>query len=111
MTRDQTSSGTALMLVNPLRNTTKTLLAPHLRAEVAQSNAVSPAPSTSTLHPCKSGRLDLHVHMPTMNKNILIDMSTLSVATGNRFSVTYISINSHMFCSVMLLARICSNYT
>ena len=28
---------------------TKTLLAPHLRAEVAQSNAVSPAPSTAKL--------------------------------------------------------------
>ena len=33
------SSGTALMLVKPFRKTTKTLLAPQRRAEVAQSNA------------------------------------------------------------------------
>lgn len=44
-----TSSGTARMLVNPLRNTTKTFRAPHLSADVAQSNAVSPAPRTTTL--------------------------------------------------------------
>ena len=37
------SSGTARMLTNPLRNTTKTLLAPQRRADVAQSKAVSPA--------------------------------------------------------------------
>jgi hypothetical protein len=36
-------------LVNPFLNTTNTLLAPHLNAEVAQSKAVSPAPSTITL--------------------------------------------------------------
>lgn len=46
---DHTSSGTALMLVKPFLNTTKTRLAPHLSADVAQSNAVSPAPSTITL--------------------------------------------------------------
>lgn len=51
-----TSSGTALILVNPRRKTTYTLLAPHLSAEVAQSNAVSPAPSTITF-PFKLGRL------------------------------------------------------
>ncbi|CAG0921809.1 unnamed protein product [Notodromas monacha] len=45
----RTSSGTARMLVKPLRKTTKTLLAPHRRAEVAQSKAVSPAPRTMTL--------------------------------------------------------------
>ena len=43
------SSGTALMPWNPFRNTTKTRLAPHLSAEVAQSNAVSPAPRTITV--------------------------------------------------------------
>lgn len=44
-----TSSGTARMLVKPLRKTTNTFLAPHLRADVAQSKAVSPAPRTTTL--------------------------------------------------------------
>jgi len=44
-----TSSGTARILVKPLRNTTNTFLAPQRSAEVAQSNAVSPAPSTTTL--------------------------------------------------------------
>ena len=38
------SSGTARMLTNPFLKTTKTRFAPHLRAEVAQSKAVSPAP-------------------------------------------------------------------
>ena len=37
------SSGTARILTNPLRNTTKTLLAPQRKADVAQSKAVSPA--------------------------------------------------------------------
>lgn len=58
-----TSSGTALMLVNPFLNTTYTLLAPHLRADVAQSKAVSPAPSTITL-PDSWGSLDLQLHIP-----------------------------------------------
>ena len=62
-TRGLTSSGTALMLVNPLRKTTNTLLAPHLSADVAQSNAVSPAPSTITL-PCRDGNIDLQAHIP-----------------------------------------------
>lgn len=44
-----TSSGTAFILELPLRNTTKTFLAPHRNADVAQSKAVSPAPSTMTL--------------------------------------------------------------
>jgi hypothetical protein len=44
-----TSSGTARIFLKPLRNTTNTFFAPHRRAEVAQSNAVSPAPSTTTL--------------------------------------------------------------
>ncbi len=57
------SSGTALMLTNPFRNTTKTLLAPHLKAEVAQSKAVSPAPRTTTV-PNNLGSSDRHEHMP-----------------------------------------------
>jgi len=44
-----TSSETARMLVKPFRKTTKTFLAPHRRAEVAQSKAVSPAPRMITL--------------------------------------------------------------
>ena len=52
------------MLVNPFLNTTNTLLAPHRSAEVAQSNAVSPAPSTITLQPSMLGKSDLHEHMP-----------------------------------------------
>jgi hypothetical protein len=60
-----TSSGTARMLVNPLRNTTKTLDAPHRSAEVAQSNAVSPAPRTMTFPAiCGSDFLLLHAHIP-----------------------------------------------
>uniref|UniRef100_A0A1B0B868 Uncharacterized protein n=1 Tax=Glossina palpalis gambiensis TaxID=67801 RepID=A0A1B0B868_9MUSC len=43
------SSGTALMPEEPLRNTTKTRLAPQRSADVAQSKAVSPAPKTMTL--------------------------------------------------------------
>ena len=57
------SSGTALMLMKPFLKTTKTLLAPHLRAEVAQSKAVSPAPRTITV-PCSSGSWDLQAHIP-----------------------------------------------
>ena len=58
-----TSSGTALMLVKPFLNTTNTLLAPQRSADVQQSNAVSPAPSTITT-PFSSGNLDLHAHIP-----------------------------------------------
>ena len=58
-----TSSGTALMFVKPLRKTTNTFLAPQRRAEVAQSKAVSPAPSTTTV-PDSCGRDALHAHMP-----------------------------------------------
>ena len=58
-----TSSGTARMFVKPLRKTMKTLRAPHRRADVAQSNAVSPTPSTITL-PYSSGRRALHAHIP-----------------------------------------------
>ena len=50
------------MLVNPFLKTTKTLLAPQRRAEVAQSKAVSPAPSTMTL-PCRLGREFLQEHI------------------------------------------------
>jgi hypothetical protein len=54
------------MFVLPLRNTTKTLRAPHRSAEVAQSNAVSPAPNTITL-PLSSGNFGpdaLQAHKP-----------------------------------------------
>ena len=54
MVKRFTSSGTALILLKPLRNTIKTFLAPHRKADVAQSKAVSPAPSTITL-PCTLG--------------------------------------------------------
>jgi hypothetical protein len=40
-------------------------LAPHLSAEVAQSKAVSPAPSTTT-EPCKRGKVDLQAHIPAL---------------------------------------------
>ena len=58
-----TSSGTALMVVKPFLNTTKTLRAPQRSAEVAQSKAVSPAPSTIT-EPCSWGSVLLHWHIP-----------------------------------------------
>lgn len=59
-----TSSGTALIEVNPFLKTTVTLLAPQRRALVAQSKAVSPAPKTITL-PGKLGSLVvLHPHIP-----------------------------------------------
>ena len=55
------------MLLNPLRKTTKTLLAPQRKAEVAQSKAVSPAPKTITV-PCSDGNEDLHWHIPDYRK-------------------------------------------
>lgn len=60
-----TSSGTARTLVKPFRKTTKTFRAPHRRAEVAQSKAVSPAPRTITL-PRRDGSswLFLQAHIP-----------------------------------------------
>lgn len=66
-----TSSGTARIFLKPLRNTTNTFFAPHRRAEVAQSNAVSPAPSTITL-PWREGKALLHSHIPT-NWNTCLD--------------------------------------
>ena len=62
-THTHTSSGTALMLVKPFRKTTNTLRAPQRRAEVAQSNAVSPAPKTMTL-PWREGSTVLQLHIP-----------------------------------------------
>ena len=65
----RTSSGTALMLVNPFLNTTNTRLAPHRSADVAQSNAVSPAPNTITV-PLRLGRgVVLQEHIPGNVKN------------------------------------------
>jgi len=65
-----TSSGTARMLVNPLRNTTKTLDAPQRSAEVAQSNAVSPAPNTMTTPEIFGNSFfALHLHMPEIEKS------------------------------------------
>lgn len=58
-----TSSGTARTLLKPFLNTTKTLLAPQRSADVAQSNAVSPAPKTMTV-PYSAGSCDLHLHIP-----------------------------------------------
>ena len=66
-----TSSGTACIFLKPLRNTTNTFLAPQRSAEVAQSNAVSPAPSTITL-PKREGKALLHSHMPR-NLNIFLN--------------------------------------
>ena len=58
-----TSSGTALMLVKPFLNIIYTFFAPHRRADVAQSNAVSPTPKTITF-PYTLGNLLLHAHIP-----------------------------------------------
>lgn len=69
----RTSSGTARMLVKPLRKTTNTRLAPQRRADVAQSNAVSPAPRTITL-PCSEGSLLLHAHIPANTHLIQISL-------------------------------------
>ena len=55
------------MLVNPLRNMTYTFSAPHLKADVAQSKAVSPAPNTITL-PYILGRVAICPHIPKKNK-------------------------------------------
>ena len=62
-----TSSGTARTLLNPLRKTTKTRLAPQRKADVAQSKAVSPAPKTMTV-PCRDGNEDLQWHIPDIHK-------------------------------------------
>ena len=51
------------MLVKPFLKITKTLQAPHLRADVAQSKAVSPAPKTMTL-PWSCGICVLQEHIP-----------------------------------------------
>lgn len=59
-----TSSGTALMLVNPFLKMTNTLRAPQRRADVQQSKAVSPHPRTMTF-PNSSGNFVLQEHIPT----------------------------------------------
>jgi hypothetical protein len=53
------------MFVKPRLKTTKTFLAPQRKADVAQSNAVSPAPKTIAV-PYNLGNsvLDLHPHIP-----------------------------------------------
>ena len=51
----------------PFLKATNTLRAPQRRAEVAQSNAVSPAPKTITL-PWSCGKADLHEHIPIYDK-------------------------------------------
>ena len=53
------------MLLNPLLKTRNTFFAPHLSADVAQSNAVSPAPKTMTV-PYKLGNVVLHKHIPNL---------------------------------------------
>ena len=47
-------------------------MAPHLKADVAQSNAVSPAPSTITL-PYICGSCDLHAHIPETQKQSMVN--------------------------------------
>ena len=65
------------MLVNPFLKTTNTRLAPQRRAEVAQSNAVSPAPSTMTL-PWRLGREGaLQEHIPEETKTLALASSIL----------------------------------
>ena len=65
-----TSSGTALMFVKPFLKMTNTLFAPQRRADVAQSKAVSPAPSTITV-PRSSGRdVRLHEHIPVGQRQL-----------------------------------------
>lgn len=71
----RTSSGTALMLVKPLLKQTYTLLAPQRRAEVAQSNAVSPAPKTITT-PLSTGRAELHWHIPGQRSRKIKNVNT-----------------------------------
>ena len=51
------------MLVKPFLNTMYTFFAPQRRADVAQSNAVSPTPSTITF-PYTLGNLLLQAHIP-----------------------------------------------
>lgn len=68
----RTSSGTALMLVNPRLKITNTLLAPQRNAAVAQSNAVSPAPKTITF-PYNSGKL---VHLQSPQRPALLPEDT-----------------------------------
>lgn len=62
-----TSSGTARMFVKPFLNTTNTRFAPHRRADVAQSKAVSPAPRTRTT-PLTEGSCALQAHIPAKNQ-------------------------------------------
>ena len=73
-----TSSGTALMLVKPFLKTTNTFFAPHRRADVAQSKAVSPAPSTIAV-PRSLGRgVCLHEHIPAGTVKLYCEVVTLS---------------------------------
>ena len=65
------------MLVNPFLKITNTLRAPHRRAEVQQSKAVSPHPRTMTF-PNSSGNFDLQEHIPTKD-NIQINCVDLSL--------------------------------
>ena len=65
-----TSSGTALMFVKPFLKMTNTFFAPQRRADVAQSKAVSPAPSTITV-PRSTGRdVCLHEHIPVGQRQL-----------------------------------------
>ena len=58
------------MLVKPFLNMIYTFFAPHRRADVAQSNAVSPTPSTITF-PYILGNLLLQVHIPAGNRTVV----------------------------------------
>ena len=75
-----TSSGTGLIVVKPFLNVRNTRFAPHRRADVAQSKAVSPAPSTITF-PWSSGNLALQAHIPA-TKFVKQCSSTIANKTG-----------------------------
>ena len=62
--KGNTSSGTARIPVNPLRNAIVTREAPQRRADVAQSMAVSPAPRTTTRPLMVGSGVRLHPHIP-----------------------------------------------
>ena len=97
--RAHTSSGTGLMPVKPLRNTTVTRCAPVRRALVAQSNAVSPAPSTTTW-PQRRTVSARHAHTPAHN----VHLSKLCYCTFTRsLNLHSLELSSHYVDEVMNL--------
>lgn len=68
------------MSVKPPLKTKKTLLAPHLRADVAQSKAVSPAPRTITFPPSWGKSLeDLQAQSPFLLASDTLGRNDLDV--------------------------------